>query len=179
MSKSSIEIPPDITFETAIALTQSLLDQVEAGTLSPTQIADALTKLVKSENGARGFFVIYLTSERTLADYPSPEVVQALQSSPDIVAELLAKNLAMSAVMALTHHQNGNEEMAQSSAQVRERTAHLIELVKLNAVYEHCQKLLESATTGDGSYKAFLERQGYDAEQRQLMCQALQSVLPQ
>lgn len=178
MTKSSIEVPSEITFEKAIALTQSLLDQVEAGTLSPAQISAALTELVKSENGARGFFVTYLTSDRTLADHPSQEVLQALQSSPDIVAELLAKNLAMSAAMTLAHRRNDNEQMAQSSEQVRDRTAHLIELVKLDAVYQRCQKLLESAATGEGSYKAFLERWGYDTEQRQLMCQALESVIP-
>lgn len=179
MPESPLTVPSDITFEGAIALTQSLLGQMEALTLSPAEISAILTDLVKSENGARGFFVTYLTSEGSLADHPSQEVVQALRSSPDIVGELLAKNLAMSAAMALTHRRNGNEEMAQSSEQVRDRTAHLIKLVQLDAVYERCRKLLESAATGEGSYKAFLERWGYDAQQRQLMCQALESVIPE
>jgi len=69
------------------------------------------------------------------------------------------------------------EEMAQSSEQVCERTARLIELVELPSVHEHSQKLLETAATGEGSYKAFLERWGYDPEQRQAICQALKQVI--
>lgn len=177
MPESPVEVPSDITFEKAIALTQSLLDQMEAGNLSSAQISTAITDLVKSENGARGFFVSYLTSERSLADHPAPEVIQALRSSPDIVGELLAKNAAMSAAMALTHRRNSNEQMAKSSQQVRDRATQLIELVDLDAVRDRCRKLFESAATGEGSYKAFLERWGYDAEQRRLMCQALESVI--
>lgn len=175
------QISSEITFEFAIAATESLLAQVGANELSPSQIGEAIAALVQSENGARGFFVTYLTSNSSLANYPSQELVQALRSSPDIVAELLAKNVAMSAAMTLTHRRNEDEAMAQSSIQVRDRCVTLIKLVDLDAVYDRCRKLLESAVTGAGSYQAFLDRWGYDAEQRQLICAALESaiVVPQ
>jgi hypothetical protein len=175
------QIGSEITFEEAIAATESLLEQVEANQLSPEQIGEAIAALVQSENGARGFFVTYLVSSSSLARHPSEELVQALRSSPDIVAELLAKNVAMSAAMALTHRRNDDEPMAQSSEQVRDRSAALIKLVDLDAVYDRCRKLLESAVTGAGRYQAFLDRWGYDAEQRQLICEALESaiVVPQ
>ncbi len=166
-----------MTFEQAIALTQSLLSQVEVGELSEPEIAATITQLVKTENGARGFFVTYLTSDSSIADNPSTPVVQALQSNPDVVAELLVKNVAMSAAQAVFHRRNHKEDMAEASEQVRQRTARLIQLVEMPAVYDHSQKLLESATTGEGSYKAFLERWGYDAEQREVICQALQQVI--
>ena len=169
-------VPETVTFQQAIALTQSLLSHIEAMEVSPADVEAAITKLVKSENGARGFFVTYLTSDLKLADHPSLEVVRALQSSPEIVAELLVKNLAMSAAMAVTHHRNGNEEMAQGSQRVRSRTAHLIQLVELPAVQELSQNLLESAATGEGRYKDFLERWGYDAQQRQVIHQALEQI---
>ena len=170
-------LPSDLTFQDAIAHTQSLLDKMAAGVLPPTEIKEAIAALVNSENGARGFFVNYLTSDAELADRPSEEVVQALQSSPEIVAELLVKNLAMSAAMAITHRRQENEQMALSSERVHARTANLIKLVEIASAYDRCQKLLESATTGEGSYKAFLERWGYDAEQRQVICQALKSAI--
>ncbi|MFB2975750.1 hypothetical protein [Microseira sp. BLCC-F43] len=175
------QIGSEITFEQAIAATKSLLEQVEANQLSPEQIGEAIAALVQSENGARGFFVTYLVSSSSLASHPSEELVQALRSSPDIVAELLAKNVAMSAAMALTHRRNDDEPMAQSSEQVRDRSAALIKLVDQDAVYDRCRKLLESAVTGAGRYQAFLDRWGYDAEQRQLICEALESaiVVPQ
>ena len=177
MLESTLQVPSDITFEKAIAFTQSLLLKMEAGTLSPSDIERTIAELVKTQNGARGFFVTYLTSDQTFADNPSPEVVQALRSHSDTVAELLAKNVAMSAAMALAHRRKGDEEMAQSSERVRDRTSHLIKLIDRPGVYSICREILESAITGEGSYKAFLERWGYDTEQRQLMSQALQKVI--
>ncbi|MEW5860851.1 MAG: hypothetical protein AB1861_26340 [Cyanobacteriota bacterium] len=177
MSGSAFTVPEKVTFEQAIALTQSLLSQMEAGELSEAEIAQAVGKLVTTENGARGFFVTYLTSEGTIADNPSAAVIQALQANSDTVSELLVKNVAMSAVMVVAHHRNGNEQMAQSSQRVRSRTTRIIELVELPSVYELSQKLLESAVTGEGSYKAFLERRGYDAEQRQVISEALEQLI--
>jgi len=166
-----------VTFEEAIALTQSLMSQMAAGELSAPERSEAIAQLVKSENGARGFFVTYLTSEGTLADNPSPEVIQALQASPDIVAELLVKNLAMSAAQAITHRRKGNEEMAQGSDRVRSRTTRLIEQLKLPQVRDRAVALHESAATGEGTYKTFLQRWGYDAQQRQVICKALEQVI--
>ncbi|WP_377475201.1 hypothetical protein [Microcoleus anatoxicus] len=79
----------NITFEGAIALTQSLLSEIEADRLSQAQIQQAVASLVNTHNGARGFFVTYLTDDRHLADEPSPGVLDALREAPEIVAELL------------------------------------------------------------------------------------------
>ena len=177
MSEFAFTVPETVTFEEAIALTQSILDKMQAGELSPDAIAAAISELVKTKNGARGFFVNYLTSESTIADNPSQEVVQALQSNPDTVSELLVKNLAMSAGMAITHRRNDNHQMAQSSDRVRSRTARIIELVKLPQVYQQAKSLLESAITGEGEYKSFLAKWGYDAEQRQVISEELQQIL--
>ena len=166
-----------LTFQQAIALTQSLLSQAEAGELSEPDISAGIAELVLTDNGARGFFVTYLTSEMSIADNPPTFVVQALRSNPDGVAELLVKNLAMSAAQAVFHRRNQSEEMAQGSERVRQRTARLIKLVELPSVYDRSQKLLETAATGEGSYKAFLERWGYDAQQLQAICQALKQVI--
>ena len=173
-----MSIPESVTFEEAIALTQSLLNQT-ATDKSQQAIAETISQLVKTENGARGFFVTYLTSDNPLADNPSAEIVQALQSSPTIVAELLVKNLAMSATMALAHRRKGNEEMAQGSDRVRSRTTYLINQVKLPQVPELAQALRESAITGEGSYKTFLQRWNYDTEQRQVISQAIDQVIPE
>jgi hypothetical protein len=172
----SLKVPETVTFEQAIALTQSLLSQVEAG-VEESEIAAVISDLVKTESGARGFFVTYLTSESSLADNPSTAIVQALRSHPEVVAELLVKNLAMSAAQVVFHRRNHNEEMAQASERVRQRTAHLIELVELAAVRDRIHKLLQTLAQGEGEYKAFLERWGYDTEQRQAMSQALQQVI--
>lgn len=170
-------IPETVTFEEAIAHTQSLMSQLE--TESPQDTAEAISQLVKTEKGARGFFVTYLTSAGTFADNASPEVIQALQTSPDIVAELLVKNLAMSTATAIAHRRDNNEQLAQGSDQVRMRTTRLIEQIGLPKVRELALALRESAVTGAGTYKTFLQTWGYDAEQRQVICQALDRILPE
>ncbi len=170
-------IPKSVTFEDAIALTESLMSQLATGELSQAEFTEGIAQLVKTQNGARGFFVTYLTSEGTLADNPSPEVIQALQSSPDTVAELLVKNLAMSTAMAITHRRNNKEEMAQGSDRVRSRTSHIIEQIELPQIRQLALALRESAVTGEGEYKIFLQRWQYDAEQREVICQTIDSVI--
>ncbi|MBW4661578.1 MAG: hypothetical protein KME15_23155 [Drouetiella hepatica Uher 2000/2452] len=176
MSDSSLVVPNPVTFEQAIAITQSLLAAMESG-ISAAQIQSTIADLVHSENGARGFFVTYLTDERLLADEPSTAVVQALQSAPETVAELLVKNLAMSTAMAIAHRRNHNEEMAQGSDRVQRRTTQLIHQVKLSEVSLKAQKLLHSVVTGAGEYQTFLDRWGYDDEQRQRIGEALQPLV--
>ncbi|MBD2181446.1 hypothetical protein H6S82_29790 [Planktothrix sp. FACHB-1355] len=179
MVESSVKIPSDVTFEQAIALSYYVVEKMEAGEISPSEIETVVSELAKTENGARGFFVTYLTSEATAGDNPTEEVVRALRSHPDTVSELLAKNVAMSAATALSHRRNGNEEMAKSSERVCDRTSHLIKLIDIPEVYSCCREILKSATNEAGKYKSFLERWGYDSEQRQLISQALQKVVPE
>ena len=109
---STLTIAETVTFEEAIAHTQEILAALEQGTLAEATLERLVTQLVQTENGARGFFVTYLTDERPLADTPSAEVLAALQTAPEIVAELLVKNLAMSSAMAIAHRRNQNETMA-------------------------------------------------------------------
>lgn len=170
-------MPESVNFEESLALTQSLMSQMMGGELSPSEISDEIAQLVQSETGARGFFVTYLTSEETIADHPSPEVIQALESSPDIVSKLLVKNLAMSAAQTIAHRRNGNEQMAIGSDRVRSRTISLIKQLKLSQLQEQAAALYTSASTGEGTYKPFLQRWGYDVQQRQIICETLESVM--
>jgi hypothetical protein len=164
-----------VTFEQAIALTQDLLEKLPD--LSESEIQASITNLVGTENGARGFFVTYLTDDRPFADQPSPAVLQALQTSPRIVSELLVKNLAMSASMAIAHRRNGKEEMAQGSDRVLRRSVNLVQGVQMPEVGEKAAQLRSSAMAGEGEYQAFLERWGYDAEQRQKIAEVMGATL--
>jgi len=164
-----------ITFEQAIARTQSLLTQLEQG-LSGSEIQAAITTLVSTDNGARGFFVTYLTDDRPFVDQPCDAVIQALQTSPAIVSELLVKNLAMSTGMAIAHRRNANEAMAQGSERVQRRTADFIEHVQMPEIAQKAAQLQASAETGVGEYQNFLERWGYDAEQRQKIAQVMEAI---
>lgn len=159
-----------ITFEEAIAYTETLLARKD---LDDTQLQSEITNLVKTANGARGFFVTFLTGEWELADNPSPAIIQALQAEPDAIAELLIKNLAMSTAMAITHRRNGRLDQSDDSDRVANRTALLIEKVDLPEVRVITTQMLNSATTNTGEYAAFLEKWGYDDEQKQAIANVL------
>ncbi len=173
----TFSVPDSISFEEAIALTQSLLSEVEQEKLSGSAFASTVASLVASENGARGFFVTYLTDSRPLADQPTKEVVAALRSSPEIVSELLVKNLAMSTAMILAHTRSQNPDLAKGSERVQRRTNHLIQQAQLAQVQAKIHSLLETIASGVGQYQSFLERWGYDAQQKQAIAQALQRVI--
>lgn len=159
-----------MTFEEAIAYTETLLSRSD---LDNAQLQAEITNLVKTSNGARGFFVCFLTGAWELADNPSPAIVQALQAEPNAIAELLVKNLAMSTAMAITHRRNGNEEQAQSSDLVAKRTALLIEKVNLPEVQAIATQMKDSAKTNAGDYSTFLEKWGYDEEQKRAISKVL------
>lgn len=173
---STVLVPDGLSFEQAIALTQSLLEQLEQNTLSDTAFEETVAALVGTENGARGFFVTYLSDERPLVDHHIPSVAQALQAAPAVIAPLMVKNLAMSTAMALAHRRNHNESLAQGSDRVRSRTLQLIESLPLPELREQAQQLVVSIDTETGDYQPFLERWGYDPEQRQAIRQAFEQT---
>ncbi len=162
-----------ISFEEAIVFTQSLLTD---DNLQPGEIARGIRDLVATENGARGFFVTYLTQENLPNNHP-PYVIRALKSSPEIVSELLVKNLAMSTAMTITHRRQNNEKMAQSSINVTHRTTKLIQLLELNQITAKLTQMRESAATDKGNYSTFLQRWGYDQEQKQVIGEKMTQLL--
>ncbi|MEY3556229.1 MAG: hypothetical protein RLZZ580_2285 [Cyanobacteriota bacterium] len=164
-----------ISFENAIQQTQDLLSQIEF--LDAKTITQKFTELVSTENGARGFFVTYLTSDLSHREYPSLEVITALKTSPIFVNELLVKNLAMSTAMVIYHRSQGDKENAQGSEKVQEKTGQLIKQLLSPALGEKLQQLATSLNTGQGEYQAFLELWGYDNCQRQAIAEIIQPFL--
>jgi hypothetical protein len=171
------QVPDDITFEAAIALTQGVLDQLTQQQLE-APLKDLVLKLLSTPNGARGFFVAYLTDARSLADHPDPEIIEALQTAPEAVSELLVKNLAMSTAMAIAHTRNAQPEQSQQSAQVSRRSADLMVRVGGDRLIAEAQDLWQGVTASSGSYTAFLKKWGYDAEQKAAIASCLQAILP-
>ncbi|MGP1386131.1 MAG: hypothetical protein ACTS2F_21410 [Thainema sp.] len=177
MAQSPPIVPEEMTFQQAISISQELLDQADQHTYSEAELQTAIATLVASENGARGFFVTYLTGDSPLADQPTPAILTALEQSPQIVAELLVKNLAMSSAMAVAHRRNEKQELAAGSERVKRRTQHLMQQLDIADLAARARALQTSAQGGQGDYAQFLDRWGYDAEQRQVIDQAFEQVL--
>lgn len=153
-----------ISFEDAIALTQEFMEQI--GDLSEAEKEKIVSALVASENGARGFFVTFLTSDNPLVDQESAGIINGLKSSAEIVSELLVKNVAMSTAMKITHQRNQHEEMAHQSQRVTNRSLYLIEQVSLTEAERKIADLKTTIDRGEGVYQAFLTRWQYDTEQK-------------
>lgn len=71
MVNLQFRIPEDLSFEQAIALAQEIL-------ALPPNTDDvireqAIASLLQTSNGARGFFVTFLSGDNTLVDQPPPE----------------------------------------------------------------------------------------------------------
>ncbi len=155
----------DISFEEAIAFTQKLIAEMANMTEEEKELA--VKSLVNSMNGARGFFVSYLTDDDPIADENSEGIVKGLASSPEIVGDLLVKNIAMSTAMKVYHLRNDDPKMADSSARVTMRSKKLVDLLNLDAIRQKLIKLQNTLINNEGEYQSFLERFGYDAEQKQ------------
>lgn len=172
---SRFAIPDSISFEGAIELTQSLLAEVEQGHVSEPELERIITAIVQTENGARGFFVTYLSDDRELMDEIGFHVVLGLLPAEEKVAGLLTKNLAMSTAMILTHTRNQKPDLAEGSARVQRRSTYLIRRMMSKSVDRQLMEL-KTSIESDGAYGEFLRRWKYDDEQRSAILDAIEHV---
>lgn len=175
MTATPLTIPADVTFEQAIALTQKFLEQHDQW--SSEAVERFVTDLTGSRNGARGFFVTYLTAADPLADALNAAVIAGLQAHPATVDDLMTRNLAMSTAMELTHQRNGDTVMALSSQTVSRRSAEHLQVLMSEAVKQCLLELQASLREEGHSYNDLLKRWDYDAEQRRAIAQAIQPLL--
>lgn len=166
-----------LSFPQAIQATQTLIERIDTKEIDETDIEQEVGNIVNTKNGGRGFFVAYLTSDLSLADEPSPGIINGLKSSDEVVSELLVKNLAMSSAMAIAHGRNQDLDNVAGSQKVARRTSNLIQKLRLDSVVAELNKLQTSITDGQGEYQDFLERWEYDDEQQQAIQQAIAQVL--
>jgi len=168
---------PMPSFEEAMAQTRTFLDRLQAGSIPEVEISQTVAELVGTVAGARGFFVVYLTDDRALVDQPQPAVLQGLRQQPEIVGDLLVKNLAMSSAMALHHQRNQDSAIALKSQRASRRAAVLIQSLELENTTLKLQQLQATIAAGGGEYQDFLDRWSYDPEQQQAIAQAITPLL--
>jgi hypothetical protein len=162
-----------IKFAAAIELTQQFVLQLQDGVLTPEQVQSFVTDLVATQEGARGFFVGYLTNGLAVVDKVHPGITLGLAAHPTVVADLLVKNLAMSTAQNLHFLRENQADMAANSATVAKRSRQLIDALQMPEIKVIAQQIIDAIRTGTGDYVEFLERWGYDAEQKGAIEQAL------
>ena len=156
-----------LSFPQAIADTNSLITKIADKQLNETEIESEVAFFVNTIEGARGFFVAYLTSEWSVTDNPSTGVIKGLQSSPEIVSNLLVKNLAMCTAVGLFHRRNDNLPAASGSDRVQRRTINLMQKLNSDLVKQKLQELVATIDNQSDTYQEFLASQKYDEEQRE------------
>jgi hypothetical protein len=162
-----------IKFAAAIELTQQFVLQLQDGMLTPEQVQSFVTDLVATQEGARGFFVGYLTNGLAVVDKVHPGIILGLAAHPSVVADLLVKNLAMSTAQNLHFLRENQADMAANSATVAKRSRQLIDALQMPEIKVIAQQIIDAIRTGTGEYVEFLERWGYDAEQKGAIEKAL------
>ena len=163
------------TFQQAMEITAQWLALWENGELSDEVLGDRVAELVASRYGARGFFVVSLAGDSPLMDRLPDSVVLALRQEGAGVVDLSARNLAMSTAMAMHHQRSGDAGQQAGSERVQLRCTELLRLLEPGAVKDRLETLLE-ATAGSGEDVGFLDRWGYDAEQKAAIAEAVLAV---
>lgn len=164
------------SFAEALEIAGQWIALWEAGELSDEVLADRVAELVASRDGARGFFVVALAGETPLLDrLPEPLVAQ-LRAAGEPVVDLMARNLVMSTAMALSHGRSGDHGQQAGSQRVQLRSTELLRLLEPELVKRRLDTLLAAAKEQQGDDRAFLDRWGYDAEQREAIALAIIGV---
>lgn len=166
---------PSISFEQALERAALWCGAWEAGELSDEVLADRVAELIASRDGARGFFVVSLPAENPLMDRLPDPLLMALRQGGAPVVDLTARNLAMSTAMVLAHGRSGAEEQRQGSARVARRCTDLLRQLDSSLVKSRLETLLD-ATAGRGDDVGFLQRWGYDDEQKSAIAGAVLAV---
>jgi hypothetical protein len=164
-----------LTFQEAITQSAEWIRLWEAEELSDDVLADAVGTLVRERDGARGFFVASLTTDSPLMDRLPEPLVQQLRLVGEGVVDLTVRNLVMSTAMKLQHARNQDQELLESSARIQARCQDLLRLLEPILVKERLEKMLRGLR-GHGEDQAFLERWGYDEDQKEMIEKVLISV---
>lgn len=171
----SVSTPATPTFPQAIEIAAAWLGHWQNGEVSDEVLADRVGELVASLDGARGFFVVALTSDAPLMDRLPECLVLSLRQAGEGVVDLSARNLAMSTAMTLVHRRAGDDAQREGSERVARRCTELLRLLEPTAVKQRLERLLAGAE-GSGEDVAFLDRWGYDEAQRQAIRAAVLAV---
>ncbi len=162
------------TFKEAMQASMLWCKSWENDEISDEVISDRIGELIKTVEGARGFFVVSLSIDCPLMDRFPDALIFQLRSSGEIVVDLTVKNLAMSSAMIIAHRNNKDPHEIQSK-RIKTRCIELLKLLDSNQVKKRLDVLLE-ATKGSGTDLKFLNKWGYNDEQIKAISKSIYEV---
>ena len=162
------------TFKEAMQASMIWCKSWENDEISDEVISDRIGELIKTVEGARGFFVVSLSIDCPLMDRFPDALIFQLRSSGEIVVDLTVKNLAMSSAMIITHRNNKDPQEIQSE-RIKIRCIELLKLLDSIQVKKRLDVLLE-ATKGSGTDLKFLNKWSYNDEQINAIAESIYEV---
>ena len=162
------------TFKEAMQASMIWCKSWENDEISDEVISDRIGELIKSLEGARGFFVVSLSIDCPLMDRFPDALIFQLRSSGEIVVDLTVKNLAMSSAMIITHRNNKDPQEIQSE-RIKIRCIELLKLLDSTQVKKRLDVLLE-ATKGNGTDLKFLDNFVYNEDQINAISESIYQV---
>ena len=158
----------------------------------PADAVVALRALVSHVAGGRGWFVSLLTNpdfDPIFKEPLDPQLLAAIEASPDPNLKLLTMNLAMPTATELVHKANGNEDLAAASRLTRDRSRVLLAalLPRMRGLVEEVQNLRSAVEPwptdeappeeASAEWVEFTRKWGYGAEQRAAIKAELDELL--
>ena len=162
------------TFKEAMQASMLWCKSWENDEISDEVISDRIGELIKTVEGARGFFVVSLSIDCPLMDRFPDALIFQLRSSGEIVVDLTVKNLAMSSAMIITHRKNKDPQEIQSK-RIKIRCIELLKLLDSTQVKKRLD-VLHEATKGNGKDLKFLNKWGYNDEQIKAISESIYEV---
>ena len=162
------------TFKEAMQVSMLWCKSWENDEISDEVISERIGELIKTEEGARGFFVVSLSIDCPLMDRFPDALIFQLRSSGEIVVDLTVKNLAMSSAMLVKHREN-KDPLEYQSKRIKIRCIELLKLLDSTQVKNRLDVLLD-ATKGNGEDLKFLDRWGYNEKQINAISESIYEV---
>ncbi len=163
------------SFEQAIEIAAMWCKAWENEEISDEVIAERISELILTPDGARGFFVLSLASDCPLIDRLPDPLVMKLREAGEPIVDITVRNLAMSTAMQIHHLRESNEIARHGSERVTARCREILKILDPYQVKERLQKLL-NGLKGKGEDVQFLNRWNYDSEQKDAISQNINSI---
>ena len=173
MEKKTINFK-ETSFTQAINISAKWCKELEEDLLSEEVFADRISELIKTKNGARGFFAYTLSDTKcTLLDKLPSSLIFILRERGEHIVEITIKNLFMSSAQILNHKKDRNFEYAERSNNISNRCINLLKALETNLVTEKINKMLSEI---DNMGNSFDNKIKFSAEQKNFIREKINKI---
>tara|TARA_B100000212_G_C27332445_1_gene515269 strand:+ start:654 stop:1181 length:528 start_codon:yes stop_codon:yes gene_type:complete len=162
------------TFIQSINITKEWCEEWESDLLSDEILADRIAELIRTKNGARGFFAYTLSDNNcTLLDKLPTSLIFKFREQGESIVEITLKNLIMSSAQTFNHEKNVNLNYAEMSKNISERCICLLRELDTALV---TKKVNESINDLDNMGNSFDKTIKYNASQKEFILKNIRNI---